>query len=303
MPTAMHAIIDVGSNSVLMLMGRRSSDGSVDVEDDRVTTTRLSQGVAQTGQLNEAAIERTLAALRDNVQLARAAGAQVRAFATAGVRMAGNAEAFLNPAAEVVGAPVRVLSGEEEARLSYQSVSLELPGQRCRVLDIGGASTELVDGRGLEVDDARSHAMGSVRFTEAFVDSDPPSEQAVERMRGAARARFADQPLPPHPVLHGLAGTITSLGAVVLELETYDRDVVDGTRVSRGAVQGALERMASMTSAQRCEATVLAPNRADVFVAGLCIAIEALDHCGATELVVRDRGHRYALLGRTDGVF
>lgn len=292
----MHAVIDVGSNSVLMLMGQRRRDGSVDVHSDHVTTTRLSEGVAASGMLSQAAVARTLEALRANVERARGVGATVTAVATAGVRMASNPEAFLEPAAEILGTPVRILSGEQEARLSYQSVSLELPGQRCRVLDIGGASTELVDGRGLEVDDACSHPMGSVRFTEAFVRSDPPTAEAVLRMRGAARERFADQPLAPHPVLHGLAGTITSLGAVLLGLERYDRETVDGSVASRDEVEQTLGRMAGMTSAERSRTTILPPSRADVFVAGLCIALEALHHCGATKLVIRDRGHRYALL-------
>src|SRR5690606_12623092 len=149
--------------------------------DDRCIITRLGEGVGQSGVLRPEAIERTLAALRSYRALADARGAVIRAVTTEGVRLARNPTDFLGPAAALLGAPVRVLDGDEEARLSYLSVAMETPeGGRLRVVDIGGASTELVVGDGLTVASAASHAIGSVKLTERFVDADPPRPESIE---------------------------------------------------------------------------------------------------------------------------
>lgn len=292
------AVIDIGSNSVLLLVGSRRADGSLEIVCDEATVTRVSEGAAARGTLLPAAIERTLAVLRRYRELAeRDEVSSIEAVATEGLRMAANANEFLEPAAAVLGSEVRLISGDEEARLSYRSVALEHPDvDPLRVIDIGGASTELVIGRGLEVEQAVSHRIGSVRLSEQLGDGHPPSVGVLEAMLDTARQTFADQPLAPHPVLHGLAGTVTTAAAVTLGLERYDRDRVDGTTLSRDTVIALRSRLAALTLDQLRAIPLIGPGRADVVVAGVTILLAALEHCGADSLVVRDRGLRYALL-------
>lgn len=294
----MRAIIDIGTNTVLMLLARRDAEGRVVVRDDLVRMTRLGQGAVASGRLSAEAIERTLAALREYRGIAEGLGAELEAVATEGLRMASNPEAFLEPAAEVLGRPVRLISGDEEAELSFRSVAQEEPGEGpLYVLDIGGGSTELVVGRrGGAVIDRRSHPVGSVRLTERLVHSDPPTADEVEAVAKAARAALAEQPVPPLPELHGLAGTVTTVAALLLELPEYDRTVVDGSRWPLAQVVELRDRLAAMTLAERLRRPQLPPGRADVIVAGATILVEALRHCGASTLVVRDRGLRYALV-------
>ncbi len=293
----MKAVIDIGSNSVLLLLAARDGDGQLEIVDDLATVCRLSEGVSKSGHLSDAAIERTLECLRRYAELARQHGAPIEAVATEGLRMASDAERFLGPAAEALGVPVRIISGEEEARLSYRSVALEEPAGPLHVIDIGGASTELVSGEGTEIRSAVSHPIGSVRLTERHVldPAAPVPTGTVEAIEADALAAFASQPLEPHPVLHGLAGTITTCAALLLDLEAYDRDRVHGSSFARAEIVALRDRMASLPLAERT-GPVLAPGRADVIVAGLTILLAALAHCGAETLAVRDRGLRYALV-------
>lgn len=292
------AVIDIGTNSVLLLLARRGPDGALEVARDQSTITRLGQGAAATGLLAPEAIARTLACLQEYRETAQAHGAEITAVTTEGVRMASNQGAFLGPAGEVLGRPVRLLSGAEEAELSYLSVARETPeGGPLRVLDIGGGSTELVVGDGLQVLAAVSHPVGAVRLTERLICADPPTPEMLAAVHAAALATFqARSPVAPHPVLHALAGTATTTAALLLGLPTYDRTRVDGSRFSRAAVAGLRDVLAGETLAQRCTRPSLERGRADVIVAGVTILLAALEHCGAERLVVRDRGLRYALV-------
>ncbi|HET6585448.1 MAG TPA: hypothetical protein VFG69_18445 [Nannocystaceae bacterium] len=280
-----------------MLVGRRTTDGHVDVAADVARITRLGQGVAQAHQLHPDAIARTLAVLAEYREIAASHGAEVVAVATEGVRLARDAEAFLEQAAARLGAPIRTISGDEEAELSYLSIAREIaePGH-LRVIDIGGGSTELVVGEGLHATDRRSHAIGSVRLFERFGGADPPTREEIAAIEDAALQAFASQPLDPHPVLHGLAGTVTSAGALLRGLTVYDRDRVDGEVCPTERIVALRDRLATETLAQRVARPILGKGRGDVIVAGLTILVAALHHCGADTLVVRDRGLRWALL-------
>lgn len=292
----MKAVVDIGSNSVLMLVAERDEQGRVHVVEDYAEISRLSEGVAQTGRLRPEALERTVAVLERHRQRAHEHGAELHAVATEGLRLAKDPQVFLDRAEQALGQPIRLISGDEEATLSYRSVADEARDEALRVIDIGGASTELVAGTGPKIEGRCSHRIGSVRLTERFVDSDPPSAAAIESIEGAAREAFATQPLPPNPELHGLAGTVTTAAALILELSDYDRSVVDGSRFSAAQVRALRDRLARQTTAQRMASPMLPAGRADVIVAGVSILLVAMEHCGAQTLVVRDRGLRYALI-------
>ena len=291
------AVIDIGSNSLLLLIARRLPGGGFEILDDRAIVTRLSEGAAESGRLKASAIDRTLVALHEFRTQAQEVGIVPRAYATEGLRMVENPEDFLAPAAEVLGAPVEIISGEREAELSYLSVANECdPGQQLRVIDIGGGSTELIVGTGRDIVSAKSHRVGSVRLTERFVHSDPIHRDEIEAMERIVRESFAHQPISHHRQLHGLAGTVTSAAALILGLTRYDRERVDRTRLSYEQVVELRNGLAKKSVAERREITILGRGRADVIVAGTTILLVAMEHCGAQELVVRDRGLRYALL-------
>lgn len=293
----MKAVIDIGTNSVLLLLGSRGDDGAAQIERDEARVARLGEGVAKRGSLLPEAIDRTVKILEDYRVLADEAGAPIEAVATEGLRLASDRDVFLGRAEAALGVPVRMISGEEEARLSYLSVAREHPElPMMRVIDIGGASTELISGRGETLESAVSHKIGSVRLTEAHVRHDPITTEELDAIEAEAREVLATQPLSPAEALHGLAGTVTTTAALLLGLDDYDRDRVDGTRWSRSQIEALRDDLAAETLETRVKRPCLPPGRADVVVAGITILLVALDHCGATTLVVRDRGLRYALL-------
>ncbi|MEM6289758.1 MAG: Ppx/GppA family phosphatase [Myxococcota bacterium] len=293
----MKAVIDIGTNSVLLLLAARESDGSLRIVRDEARVARLGEGVAQRGTLLPAAIERTVAILADYRALAEDAGAPIEAVATEGLRMASDRDVFLQRAKSTLGVPVRMISGEEEATLSYLSVAREHPDVAAmRVIDIGGASTELVAGSGEQVESVVSHKIGSVRLTEAHVKRDPITPEEIAAVEASARAALQAQPLSPADDLYGLAGTVTTAAALLLGLEHYDRDRVDGTSWTRAELSQLRTELAAEPLPVREARPCLPRGRADVVVAGLTILLVALEHCGAKRLVVRDRGLRYALV-------
>lgn len=293
----MRAVVDIGTNSVLLLVGRRGMDGRVDVMLDEARITRLGRGVDRRGRLDPEAVERTLGVLTDYAEIARRHSAELVVVATEGLRMAEDREDFLGRARDVLGCAIRIVSGDEEAELSYHSVAQEgSSDEPLRVLDIGGGSTELVVGRGMVIESRRSHAIGSVRLTERSVRHDPPTPEEVAALEATARATLVAQSVEPFETLHGLAGTVTTAGALLLGLAAYDREAVDGLRVPISDVVALRDELAAETLEQRVRRPLLPAGRADVIVAGLSILKVVLEHCGASTLVVRDRGLRYALV-------
>ena len=291
------AVIDIGSNSLLLLIGEVDGRGAVTVHEDRATVTRMSRGASETGHLDPDAVARTLETLERYRARIDEVGAQlVVAAATEGVRMASDAGDFLARAGAVLGTPVRVLSGDEEAALSYRSVAREAAEEPLCVLDVGGASTEVALGQGLKIEHVQSLSVGSVRLTEAHLRGDPPASKELDALTEAVDEAVALLPPVTVPRIHGLAGTITTLAAVALGLDRYDREAVDNTRLSRQSVVALRDELARETVAARARRPCLPPGRADVIVAGLTIVDGVMRRLGAEELVCRDRGHRYALL-------
>lgn len=296
----MRAVIDIGSNSVLLLLASRGARGELDIVHDEARVARLSQGAAERGSLDAEAIARTLAVIEGYVAIARDHGVDREAIvvvATEGLRMVDNPQDFLEPAAALLGRPVRLLSGAEEAQLSYRSVALEQPeDHELRVLDIGGASTELAVGRGLELLDSHSHRLGSVRLSERFLVEHPPRPDALAEMEAIVRDALASQPLAPLAELHGLAGTVTTCASLLLGLRSYQRDRVDRSRFATPRIRALRDELATWPLARLQAEPMLGVGRADLVVAGATILAVTLEHCGADTLVVRDRGLRYALV-------
>ena len=289
------AAVDLGTNSTRLLVAD-VEDGRVDELVRRLRITRLGEGVDARRRLLPLPIARVRNCLADYRRELESLGAEATlAVATSAVRDAENGEAFLGEIEWSYGFTTRLLSGEEEARLTFAGVgagrALE-PGTL--VIDVGGGSTELVlDGSPLASVDA-----GCVRQTELFLASDPPSPDELERCARAVRELLAAVPDgEPAQRAIGVAGTVTTLAALDLGLAEYDPERVHGHVVSRSGLERQLARLAALPLAERREVPALEPERAPVIVAGLVVLLEALDRFGldVVEASERDLLHGAAL--------
>ena len=277
------AAVDLGTNSTRLLVAD-VSNGQVDELARETVITRLGEGVDERRRLLPEPIARVRNCLVDFRRRLEELGAKrTLAVGTSAIRDAENGEAFLGEVEWSYGFDTRLLSGSEEAAMTVRGVSAgrELePGTL--VLDVGGGSTELT-APGFRV----SLDVGSVRLTERFLSSDPPTSEELERCRAAVRALLEER-AGELDVRHaiGVAGTITTIAA--LELGEYDRDRVHGYRVSAGAVERQLERLAMLQLVERRELPGLEPARAPVIVAGVAIVAEVLRFSALDELEVSE---------------
>ncbi len=273
-------VVDLGTNSTRLLVAD-VDDGRVEEIERRTEITRLGEGVDERRKLLPLPIARVRNVLAEYRRELDAQGAErVLAIGTSAVRDAENGEAFLGEVEWSYGFASRLLTGEEEAELTWRGVAngREL-GNDTLVLDIGGGSTELIT-----ADSRKSLDIGSVRLTERFLLSDPPTRDELDACAGAVRKVLPA--LGPDSAI-GVAGTITSLAA--LELGRYDPEEVHGYRLSREGVEAQLERLASLPLAERRELPGLEPERAQVIVAGAVIVDEVLRRYGLDELDVSER--------------
>jgi exopolyphosphatase / guanosine-5'-triphosphate,3'-diphosphate pyrophosphatase len=277
------AAVDLGTNSTRLLVAD-VEDGRVEELDRETVITRLGEGVDRRRRLLPEPIARVRNTLTDFRRRAEELGAErTLLVATSAVRDAENGEAFLGEIEWSYGFDTELLSGDEEAAMTLRGVSVgrELePGTL--LLDVGGGSTELT------LPDFRvSLDIGSVRLTERFLASDPPTSEELEACRAAVRSVLEEHAadLDVREAI-GVAGTITTIAA--LELGGYDRDRVHGYRLAREAVERELERLAALPLEERRGLAGLEPARAPVIVAGVAIVAEALRFFDLDELEVSE---------------
>ena|SRR6478752_1410071 len=295
------ATIDIGTNSVLLLVAD-SEGGALSPVLERATVTRLGEGVDRNRRLLDSACERTLACLTDYAaELSKLGVDRLDAVGTSAMRDAVGGQEFVARAAAILGVAPRVIDGNEEARLTFAGAlsGLSQTG-KVTVFDIGGGSTEIIVGSSSaserRIAAAISLDIGSVRLFERHVQSDPPSAEELRNVQRDIALALADAPKPePGATLVGVAGTITQLAALELELVQYDSTRVHGYTLTRSAVDRLLTHLASLTLAQRRVLPGMEPARADVLVVGSAIAQAVLEWSGAAELVVSDRGVRWGL--------
>ena len=293
------ATIDIGTNTTLLLVAD-VSDGNVRVLAERAEITRLGRGIGTDGGLGRPGIERTLAVLADYAAVARTHGAIIHAIGTEGLRRATNARDFLEPAANLLGAPVEVIDGEREAALTFLAAERSFPGEAqgtTVVIDIGGGSTEIIVARASRMDFRRSLPLGSVRLTEKHVRSDPASASHIEAITDEIAQHLANVPFPAGAItLIGTAGTVTTLAAMSLGLSSYDPARVHGHRLTQLALEQQIQRLRASTQAERETMAGLDPKRADVILAGACILQQIDLAAHATEILDSARGIRWGLL-------
>ncbi len=294
------ASIDIGTNSVLLLVAERGADGRFTAIAERAEITRLGRGVDKARTLNADAMEDTLAVLERYAAEAKSLSVEgIAATATSAARDASNGPEFLKAVATRTGIEVEIISGPEEARLSFASAFADFGGGGpLVVLDIGGGSTEFIygDEEG-NVTFRHSFDVGSVRLTERFVKSDPLNADDLGAIRSHLAAVFSALPAAkPGTRLVGVAGTVTTVFAVARAMDPYDAARVHGATLTAAEVSETATKLCTLPLAQRRTLPGLQPKRADVIPAGAIILDAATRQIGASEVRVSDRGLRWGLL-------
>jgi exopolyphosphatase/guanosine-5'-triphosphate,3'-diphosphate pyrophosphatase len=288
------ASLDLGTNSTRVLVAR-PIDGELDVLDRRNTITRLGQGVGASGRLAREAIERTLDCLRAYREILDRHGVErVRVAATSASRDAANRDEFFDAVEGLVGTRPELLSGDEEGRLSFLGATggLDPATGPFLVVDIGGGSTELIVGTE-RVEGVMSIDIGCVRLTEKFLLHDPPQPEELTACISLSEAYLDDvaREIPAVAearTLVGLAGTITTVAAVEIGLETYDRDRIHHFHLTRDAAEDVFRTLATEARADRIHNPGLEEARADVIVAGCCVLVALFRHFGFDEMIVSE---------------
>jgi exopolyphosphatase/guanosine-5'-triphosphate,3'-diphosphate pyrophosphatase len=275
------ASVDLGTNSTRLLVAD-VHDGLLEPLDRLMTITRLGEGVDEARRLRPGAVERVLDCLRDYRSAIDALGAgRTLAVATSAVRDAVNGRELLDRIQRELGFETRLLSGEEEALLTFRGITIgRTLIDDTVIVDIGGGSTELLLGGAGGVQFHVSLDMGCVRLTERYLASDPPTPAELDACAQTVRILLAggvpeEVRAAPEAAI-GVAGTITTLATLDLGLPEYDPDLIHGHVIAAAAVQAQLELLASLPLARRLEVRGLEPARAPVIVAGALIAHEVL---------------------------
>ncbi|OHF36693.1 Ppx/GppA phosphatase family protein [Corynebacterium sp. HMSC074A01] len=294
------AAVDCGTNSIRLLITRREADGTLSEITRENTIVRLGQGVDETGRFNPEAIERTRQALDAYTERMRAEGVEcVRMVATSATRDAENREEFFAMTRELLGqiqpgAQAEVISGDEEAHLSFRGATADIDPARgpfC-VIDLGGGSTEFVMEQG-----ARSTQMGCVRVTERFMRTDPPTEEETAAARTYIRERIAEAaeavPFAQASTFVGCAGTFTTLSALAQGLDSYDPERIHMSEIPFDRMREATADLRVRTSKQRLEYGPMHPGRADVIGSGSTVVEELMDaferEAGASSFIISEK--------------
>lgn len=287
-------VIDIGTNTTRLLVAEATAQGIRDL-DRRLIFTRLGEGVDAAKEIGRKGAERTLRTVAEFCAICGEFGVEkLRVAGTSALRDAANREGFLSDLGELTGVPAEVLSGKEEANLTFLGATSDLEEGLFLVCDIGGGSTEFILGsaRG-EVRGHVSFDIGGVRLTERHLLSDPPATEeillmehaidsvldaALEALPHASEARFV-----------GVAGTVTSLAALELGQDEYDPNETHHMRLTRSAVDGHYRALAAKTLEDLKQLPSLPPGRADVIVAGTSILSRSMALWGFSEVTVSEK--------------
>jgi exopolyphosphatase/guanosine-5'-triphosphate,3'-diphosphate pyrophosphatase len=297
------AAIDVGSNTVLMLVADCGADAKVRVLADMSRITRLGRGVDASAHLDCESAARTLGTIAEFVDQARALGVEkIVGVATAALRDASDGAEFLTRVMQRTGVALEIITGQNEAQLSYLSTCRGLglsAADDLLIVDIGGGSTELIRAepdRALEV---VSLQLGSVRLTERIIQHDPPRPGEVELLRGTVDQALGQLGWSYRPAkMVGIAGTVTTLCAIALGLVRYLPESVHGYRLGAAEISRMIELLGSMPLERRKQLPGMEPGRADVLFAGAMLLERVMNYFGCGEVIVSDQGVRWGLMWR-----
>lgn len=305
------AALDVGTNSIRLIVAEVSSDGSYRLVDDEKVIARLGQGLATTGRLDDERMDVAASAIASLKGIADGFGIErMPAVATAAVREAENADVFVALVRERAGIELEVISAEEEARLSHRSVenAFDIEHQNSAIVDIGGGSTEIVLSVGGVIEHVQSLKLGAVRLTETFGECEPDKDEGfsdlVSHVRGTLKSEFSRPSAPPQ-VMFGTGGTFTTLASMSMHRNAPSTGAGDllpftvrGYEMQRSEVRHLLDWLRKMSVRQRAAVAGVSPDRAPIIVAGLVIVERVMKRLNVNRLQVHDGGIRDGLLLR-----
>ena len=287
------AVIGIGSNSVRCLLAETGEEGFTCLWRDR-EGTRLFAGLDERRNLSRDSMDKTVAAVARMASEVRHQGAEkLGIFATSAARDAANGEEFIRAVAKAAETELQILSGEEEAELSFLGASAAAKEERCGVIDIGGGSTEIAIGtrKGIEV--SFSCQMGAVRlYRKLRLDRKEdmiPVQRAAGEILKEHLGAFDGIEIPKTWV--GTGGTFTTLAAMVRGVPWTDRTNMHGTEIARWEIQEVGEKLAEMSLEERKQLPGLQPGRADIVVHGICILLGVMDELKITKIIVSEWGN------------
>ena len=278
------AAIAIGSNSTRMLAAETAGGVLLDPARGR-EETRLFLGLDEAGNISPEKLEATAQAVDRLYRQAMEYGAEtVDLFATSATRDARNSDAFANHIRELTGLDLRIISGEEEARLAFMAVS---EGKRRLVMDIGGGSTEWTVGENNRVEWAVSMQLGASRLLKMQPIGSPEDAEKARKICHEIMAPYAARlaEIPSAPAMIGLGGTCTTAAAITMGREAHG-EAVEGKIVTRQTAMEQLAQLSSMTLEERMRVPGLPPARAMHYPLGLCILITALELCGFDKITI-----------------
>jgi exopolyphosphatase/guanosine-5'-triphosphate,3'-diphosphate pyrophosphatase len=294
-----YAILDIGTNSIKFFVFG-IEDGKVETLIDTNNISRLGEGMAKTGKISEAAMQRNIAALKEFQQQAKEYNVEeITAVGTMCLRTAQNSTEFITKVKNQLGLKIQVIKGEEEARLSYLAVlsTIGKTNKDLCVFDTGGGSTEFIFGEGTKLKNRISLNLGAVHPTEKFLLSDPVTKEEQKQMLDYMKDFFQQKLDSRNPeILIGIGGTVTSMGAVKHKMTKYDPKIIQGTKLSLEEINQLMEKFRSKTIEERKQLPGLQPKRADVILAGAGIVRTIMELFQINSFTISDRGLRHGLM-------
>jgi len=296
------ASIDIGTNTILMLVADVERNGTLSVVRDEHFIARLGKGVDEHGSIQKETFHRVQRILSQLKSIANSDGVRyIAACGTSALRDASNRQEFIDYIREHLSINIKILTGQEEAESTYLGAVSEYladsPSGEFAVLDIGGGSTELVVGTGSNVSSAVSLDIGSVRLTERILKNNPPDNIALENAVKLIQNHIQNiSPLPSSTKLIGVAGTLTTLAALDLQLNTFDNTLINRCVLTRVAIERIFQELRHLTLDDMRSYPQIHPSRADILLAGILILLETLRTINLSQITVSDRGLRYGIL-------
>jgi exopolyphosphatase/guanosine-5'-triphosphate,3'-diphosphate pyrophosphatase len=300
-PTSLKRVasIDIGTNTILLLIAK-VEEGKVNPLFEIETVARLGEGVQKNGILLKEAMDRGLQTLAQYLKWCQELEVQkVFTAGTSALREAKNSEDFLNLVKEKLDLPIEVISGEEEAQLSFLAVAKDLGELKepILVVDVGGGSTEFILGKGDQISQWISLPLGSVRFTEEFLRSDPVQEEEWEKMERKIQGYLVTIPHSQEPIsMVAVGGTATTLASVEQGLEDFIAEKIHHFVLGKEALKNQLLLYRSKTIDERRKISGLPIARADVILAGGAILYLAMEELKCPSVLISCHGVRYGLL-------
>lgn len=299
------ASIDIGTNTILMLIADIKYDGSLTVIKDEHIIARLGKGVDEHGIIQQETFGRVLRSLSDLITIADSYKIDhLIACGTSALRDATNRQKFINFIKMQLDIDIQVITGQEEAELTYIGATSDylnrISSNNFAVLDIGGGGPELILGYNSTITSAISIDIGSVRLTERILKTNPPDEVALVDSLQFIQDHLKNVfPLPSDTKLIGVAGTLTTLAALDLKLPSFDKNKINGHILSLEAVNRIFLELRVLTLNEILKYPQILPSRADIILAGIIILKEVLSKIGLRQITVSDKGLRYGLLLKT----